>query len=76
MSHSARGAWIETIKKEQESIFYMSHSARGAWIETPQRQHLLCLMQVALREGCVDRNLAKGVKTGVMPGRTPRGVRG
>ncbi len=35
----------------------MSHSARGAWIETFRIKGGILLDTVALREGCVDRNL-------------------
>ena len=33
-SHSARSAWIETLKLKQIGPLPMSHSARSAWIET------------------------------------------
>ncbi len=58
MSHSARGAWIETINRAQ-SIHgrQKSHSARGAWIETTVLWLGVWRLIVALREGCVDRNL-------------------
>ena len=35
-----------------------SHSARGAWIETDMFAEYPTELMVALREGCVDRNLA------------------
>ncbi len=38
-----------------------SHSARGAWIETINKLDVQENLLVALREGCVDRNLAQKV---------------
>ncbi len=76
LSHSARGAWIETVQESDRIYLRWSHSARGAWIET-----LISLMckrtsYVALREGCVDRNyIIDGGKYRCYC-RTPRGVRG
>ena len=34
MSHTARGAWIETSTQATPSCRVWSHPARGAWIET------------------------------------------
>ncbi len=76
MSHSARGAWIETGQAPIGAYCTVSHSARGAWIETH------CYLSeppkgiVALREGCVDRNLTPPLKLVSFMCRTPRGVRG
>ncbi len=35
-----------------------SHSARGAWIETIYLRNSATDANVALREGCVDRNIS------------------
>ena len=38
-----------------------SHSTRGAWIETPYAIDDKEIVQVALHEGCVDRNVIASV---------------
>ena len=38
-SHSARGAWIETLREFSPVGTDMLHSARGAWIETCRFLH-------------------------------------
>ena len=54
----------------------VSHSARGAWIETVDAWLADPCIQVALREGCVDRNLILTFDFCYQVCRTPRGVRG
>ncbi len=62
VSHSARGAWIETGIVSLNSNAHRSHSARGAWIETVDITSVKLSMTVALREGCVDRNQQTGLQ--------------
>ena len=53
-SHSARSAWIETLRTIRQDKALRSHSARSAWIETFSLLRYYKIYSVALRKECVD----------------------
>ena len=54
MSHPARGAWIEIVKRIERFVCSLSHPARGAWIEIDPAGRRRLIDDVAPRKGCVD----------------------
>ena len=76
MSHSARGAWIETLDP-QGLRGLLDVALREGCVDRNREQSVLSIPDVvALREGCVDRNSALVFPLPVIQSRTPRGVRG
>ena len=54
LSRPARGAWIETRRRQGRSLNRGSRPARGAWIETSPSLGLAAALVVAPRTGRVD----------------------
>ena len=75
-SHSARGAWIETLIPCNTKILAWVALREGCVDRNPSTVYLNFLPVVALREGCVDRNYPAFPVFALRVSRTPRGVRG
>ena len=76
LSHSARGAWIETSGSRPLSIDTVVALREGC-VDRNFLEHVhKVLLEVALREGCVDRNVEAVQHSEIIARRTPRGVRG
>ena len=76
MSHSTRGAWIETRNRYTKfgSMFVALHE--GCVDRNTDKDEKDIAKTVALHEGCVDRNFRMTSSPVVNVSRTPRGVRG